>query len=115
MHQVSLLCQPKNRQNDTFNSTVDDRGIFNILHDVEYEAFKATYVARKLYENDDEWQQCLRKASMMQNGAHLRYLFVKTLIHGPSAVCDDYETNIASMRLTTVPTSFVNVQIQIRQ
>lgn len=43
---------------------------------------KAACVARGLYENDDEWQQCLREAAIIQSGVQLRLLFVTILIHG---------------------------------
>uniref|UniRef100_A0A7N0UU60 ATP-dependent DNA helicase n=1 Tax=Kalanchoe fedtschenkoi TaxID=63787 RepID=A0A7N0UU60_KALFE len=50
---------------------------------VEHETFKAACAARGLYENDDEWRQCLHESSLMQSGAQLRSLFVTILIHGP--------------------------------
>ena len=56
--------------------------------DVEYETFKATFVAQDLFESDDEWQQCLCKASAMESDAQLRCLFVTILIHGPPSIYD---------------------------
>uniref|UniRef100_A0A7N0TYR9 ATP-dependent DNA helicase n=1 Tax=Kalanchoe fedtschenkoi TaxID=63787 RepID=A0A7N0TYR9_KALFE len=46
-------------------------------------SFAEPCVARGLYENDDEWRQCLHESSLMQSGAQLRSLFVTILIHGP--------------------------------
>ena len=58
---------------------------FRTYNGVEYETFTATCVARGLYENDEEWQQSLREASVMQSGAQLRCLFVTILTYGPPA------------------------------
>ncbi|CAI5722376.1 unnamed protein product [Peronospora effusa] len=52
---------------------------------LQYETFKAACVARGLYENDEEWEQCLQEAAGMQSGGKLRSLFVTILIHGPPA------------------------------
>ena len=52
---------------------------------VQHETFKAACVARGIYENDDEWEQCLREAEVWQSGAKLRPLFVTVLFHGGPA------------------------------
>ena len=36
-----------------------------------YETFKVVCVARGLYDSDEEWHQCLMKASVMQTGSQL--------------------------------------------
>ena len=40
-------------------------------HEVQHESSKAACVARGLYENDKELEQCLSEASVMQSGAQV--------------------------------------------
>ncbi len=67
-----------------------------------YETFKVVAIVCGLYDSNDKWDQCLRKASNMQIGAQLRTLFVTILTHynliDPHGlwiaykenICDDY-------------------------
>ena len=55
---------------------------FRSVDDNVYETFKATCVARGLYDSDEECHQCLIEASMMQTGSQLRSLLITILTHG---------------------------------
>src|SRR5437667_3262233 len=46
-----------------------------------YETFQSTCAARGLLEGDDEWDQCLEEAGLIQTGHQLRQLFASILLH----------------------------------
>ena len=56
----------------------DLRTVDGHLHDT----FKGACVALGLYDTDEEWNECLVEAAIMQTGTQLRSLFVIILIHG---------------------------------
>jgi hypothetical protein len=46
-----------------------------------YPTFQSACAARGLLENDNEWDQCLEEAGLIQTGRQLRQLFVSILLH----------------------------------
>src|SRR5271169_2461417 len=46
-----------------------------------YPTFQSTCAARGLLEGDDEWDQCLEEAGLIQTGHQLRQLFASILLH----------------------------------
>jgi hypothetical protein len=48
--------------------------------DEPYPTFHAACIARGLLEDDGEWSQCLKEASLMQTGTQLRHLFMTILL-----------------------------------
>jgi hypothetical protein len=50
-------------------------------HYKSYPTFQATCAAIGLLEGDNEWDQCLEEAALMQTGHQLRQLFTSILLH----------------------------------
>jgi hypothetical protein len=50
-----------------------------------YDTFKVACVAQRLYDIDEEWDQCMTEVAGMQTRAQLRSLFVTILTHSPLA------------------------------
>jgi len=46
-----------------------------------YLTFQAACAARGFFENDNEWDQCLEEAGLIQTGQQLRQLFVSILLY----------------------------------
>ena len=54
----------------------------NLIIDSQiYPTFQAACAARGLLENDNEWDQCLEEAGLIQTGQQLRQLFVSILLY----------------------------------
>ena len=86
-----------------------------------HDTFHAACLARGLLENDDEWRQCLREASLTHLGDSLRHLFCLLLLHcTPSQpdvlwtefrdnICDDLSRRIQRLRPTQGPVSLSDI------
>ncbi|CAG8768774.1 10073_t:CDS:2 [Cetraspora pellucida] len=69
-----------------------------IVNNVQYPTFKSACIALGLLENDGEWDQCLKEASVMRSGSQLRALFAVILTQCtptyPEKLWLNFHTNI---------------------
>jgi len=76
-------------------SFVNLRTVEGVVHPT----FQAACLARGLLQDDNEWQQCLEEAAVMQTGHQLRQLFATILkenwpLKDPVALWDRFKENI---------------------
>jgi len=63
-----------------------------------YPTFQEACAARGLLEGDNEWDQCLEEAALIQTGHQLRQLFVSILVHNdPLDPLSLYERHLPSL------------------